>query len=127
MVLEFKTAYHERVPDFKLLSLTCLRQLVDAHASGNQAAAGGVPVSIRMETAALERKSYELEVEQVDNDVKRYRVWQERCKDHETAVYYVNMGRKEQLRAAGVAAATEWMRDSCALGPPWRPRRKASR
>jgi len=77
--VELQMAFQDKPDDFNLWKVTALRELLESHRATDTTAAASV--ALELESARLEGQVFDLELEKIQNDAKRYRVWKQKCLD----------------------------------------------
>ena len=117
VILELQMAVQTKDQNFKPADIHCLKAIMQAHVANTANNVMHLQADVDMEAGKLEQKAYELDMEKIDNDCKRFEIWRTKMLDRDAQSYYQELDWKRKQVEAGELFAEEWVENHiCILG-----------
>ena len=116
LMLELQMAYQEKNDNFKITDITAIKACMQSHIQATKGADGKLPVTMGamdLEHAALEKQQYELDVNLIQSDVKKFRVYRQKNTDRQNAEYFHKLEWQKSVVDAGSKFGTKFVKDHC--------------
>ncbi len=95
-LLELEGCLAEHSSEFQVHNLSVVRNILQNHLEQTGSTKGNV--SLDFEATRLENSQRQLDMERIRNDVKRFEVWQLKCRNSQAARYYAGLEHRRKVR-----------------------------
>ncbi len=105
--LELESAVHDRSSTFRPEDISKLQGLLQERATMH--APGCSATRLDLDTAQLEEKTMQLDLERLRHDADAYRVWRDKCRAVEISQYYQVLEWRQKVQDQGRTFARKWL------------------
>ena len=116
LMLELQMAYQEKNDNFKITDITVIKACMQSHIQATKGCDGKLPATIgamELEHAALEKQQYDLDINLIQSDVKKFRAYRQKNTDRQNAEYFHKLEWQQSVVDAGKKFGTKFVTDHC--------------